>query len=424
MSPDPQTHLLPAPDADALAHSERLSAAIRTEIATSEGGAIAFSRFMELALYAPGLGYYSAGASKFGAEGDFVTAPELGPAFATCVADAVAPVLRELAAAAPPLGGASGSVFLELGGGTGAFAEVALQRLGELDALPDGYAILEPSAQLRQRQRERLQQRLPPDLFARVQWLDGPLGHDWNGVLFANEVLDALPTPRFAIEHGEVCEEYVVVDGDHASTSSVDGLRTTPGTGFARVTRPADAFLGGAVRHLERRLERAFDDGYRSEVLPQLPYWIQAVSGGLKRGAMLFVDYGYPRGEYYQPDRRDGTLRAFYRHRMHHDPLLYPGLQDLTASVDFTALAEAGVAAGFDFAGYCSQASFLLGNGLAGVLAQIEAIDDTAERLRRLNEVKRLTLPSEMGERFQVMGFEKDVEFGVAFDAGDLSFRL
>jgi SAM-dependent MidA family methyltransferase len=300
------------------------------------------------------------------------------------------------------------SVFLELGGGTGAFAEIALKRLQELDALPARYAILEPSAQLRQRQRERLQQRLSPALFERLEWLDGPLQHDWNGVLFANEVLDALPTPRFAIRNGEVCEEQVVIDGG----------------GFARVLRPADAFLGGAVRNLERRLERPFGEDYRSELLPQLPYWIQAVSGGLKRGAMLFVDYGYPRGEYYRPDRSDGTLRAFYRHRMHHDPLLYPGLQDLTASVDFTALAEAGVAAGFDFAGYCSQASFLLGNGLAGVLAQIERIDDTAERQRRNNEVKRLTLPSEMGERFQVMGFEKDVEFGVAFLAGDLSFRL
>ena len=409
MSPDPNTHALPVPDAEALAHSDRLAAAIRAEITTSEGGAIPFSRFMELVLYAPGLGYYSAGASKFGAEGDFVTAPELGSVFASCVADAVAPVLQELAAGDAALpGGASGSVFLELGGGTGAFAEVALQRLLELDALPGRYAILEPSAQLRHRQHERLQQRLPPALFARVEWLDGPLPYDWNGVLFANEVLDALPTPRFAIRDGEVCEEHVVVDGDR----------------FARVLRPADAFLGGAVRNLERRLERPFEEGYRSELLPQLPYWIQAVSGGLKRGAMLFVDYGYPRGEYYQPGRSDGTLRAFYRHRMHHDPLLYPGLQDLTASVDFTALAEAGVAAGFDFAGYCSQASFLLGNGLAGVLARIERIDDTAERQRRSNEVKRLTLPSEMGERFQVMGFEKDVEFGVAFLAGDLSFRL
>ncbi len=402
MSPEPNPHTLPAPAAEALAHSARLAAAIRAEIGASESGAIAFSRFMELALYAPGLGYYSAGASKFGAEGDFVTAPELGPVFATCVAAAVAPVLGELAAGELP------SVFFELGGGTGAFAEVALQRLGDLDALPDRYAILEPSAQLRQRQRERLQQRLSPPLYARVEWLDGPLPQDWNGVLFANEVLDALPTPRFAIQEGEVYEEHVVADGDR----------------FARVLRPADAFLGSAVRQLESRLQRPLDDGYRSELLPQLPYWIQAVSGGLQRGAMLFVDYGYPRDEYYQPGRRDGTLRAFYRHRMHHDPLLYPGLQDLTASVDFTALAEAGVAAGFDFAGYCSQASFLLGNGLPGVLAQIERLDDDIERQRRSNEVKRLTLPSEMGERFQVMGFAKGVGLDDAFAAGDLSFRL
>lgn len=395
---------LPLPDTEALAHSERLAAAIRAEIAGSEGAAIPFSRFMELALYAPGLGYYSAGASKFGAEGDFVTAPELGPIFAACVAESVAPVLQQLAADVS----SEPSVFLELGGGTGAFAEVALKRLLELDALPDRYAILEPSAQLRARQRERLQQRLTPPLFELVEWLDGPLPHDWTGVLFANEVIDALPTPRFAIQHGEVYEEHVVVEGER----------------FARVLRPADAFLANAVRHVERRLERPLDEGYRSELLPQLPYWIQAVSGGLKRGAMLFVDYGYPRGEYYQTGRSDGTLRAFYRHRMHDDPLLYPGLQDLTASVDFTALAEAGVAAGFDFAGYCSQASFLLGNGMAGVLARIERISDEAERQRRTNELKRLTLPSEMGERFQVMGFEKDVEFGVAFLAGDLSFRL
>jgi len=391
-------HSLPEPDADALAHSARLADLIRAEIAAS-GGAIPFSRFMELALYAPGLGYYSAGASKFGEAGDFVTAPELGPIFAACVADSLAPVLRQLG---------PGAVFFELGGGTGALAQVALKRLLELDALPDRYCILEPSAELRQRQRERLQERLPPPLFQLVEWLEGPLPHDWNGVLFANEVIDALPTLRFAIRAGEVYEEHVVAAGD----------------GFARELKPADPFLHNAVRHLERRLDRTFEDGYHSEVLPQLPYWIQAVSGGLQTGAMLFVDYGYPRGEYYLPERTDGTLRAYYRHRVHDEPLLWPGLQDLTASVDFTALAEAGVAAGFDFAGYCSQASFLLGNGLAGVLERIERINDTAERQRRSNEVRKLTLPSEMGERFQVMGFEKGVEFGAAFLAGDLSFRL
>ena len=389
---------LPPPDADALAHSERLGALIRQDIAANDG-AIPFSRFMELALYAPGLGYYSAGARKFGEGGDFVTAPELGPIFAACVAESVAPVLQQLGDSA---------LFLELGGGSGAFAEVVLKRLLELDALPDRYLILEPSADLRERQRERLQQQLTPMLFELVEWLNGPLPEEWNGVLFANEVIDALPTPRFAIRDGEVYEEYVTVEGD----------------GFARTLRPADAFLGNAVRNVERRLGREFADGYRSELLPQLPYWIQAVSGGMQRGAMLFVDYGHPRAEFYQPDRSDGTLRAYYRHRMHEEPLLWPGLQDITASVDFTALAEAGVAAGFDFAGYCSQASFLLGNGMAGVLERIERMHDATEQQRRRNEVKKLTLPSEMGERFQVMGFEKDVEFGVAFMAGDLSFRL
>lgn len=389
---------LPPPDTDALAHSAQLQALIHQQIAASDG-AIPLSRFMELALYAPGLGYYSAGATKFGESGDFITAPELGPVFATCVAEAVAPVIAQCGPQAR---------MLELGGGTGAFAEVALKTLHDLDALPSRYAILEPSAQLRQRQYERLQQQLTASLFERVEWLDAPFADGWDGVVFANEVIDALPTPRFAIGQGQVYEEHVVV-GD---------------AGLARESRPADAFLQSAVNHIQQRLELPLPEGYRSEVLPQLPYWIQAVAGGLQRGAMLFVDYGYPRGEYYLPERSDGTLRAYYRHRMHTDPLLWPGLQDITASVDFTALAEAGVTAGFELAGYCSQASFVLGNGLAGILEQVERTEDGAERQQRINEVKQLTLPSHMGERFQVMGFQKNAEFGAAFLAGDLSFRL
>ena len=389
---------LPPPAAEALAHSARLQALIHQQI-VDNGGAIPFSRFMELALYAPGLGYYSAGASKFGEEGDFITAPELGPIFAACIAESLAPVIKQCGPHAR---------VLELGGGTGAFAEVALKRLMELDALPDRYAILEPSAQLRERQRERLREALIAPLYDLVEWLDGPFDDDWDGVVFANEVIDALPTPRFALQDGQVHEEHVIASGE----------------GFARELRPGDAFLANAVRNVGLRLETPMSDGYRSEALPQLPYWIQAVAGGLQRGAMLFVDYGYPRSEFYHPDRSDGTLRAYYRHRMHADPLLWPGLQDITASVDFTALAEAGDAAGFDVAGYCSQASFLLCNGLPGVLERIEKIQDEALRQRRINEVKRLTLPSEMGERFQVMGFEKDVEFGAAFLTGDLSFRL
>jgi SAM-dependent MidA family methyltransferase len=356
---------------------------------------------MELCLYAPGLGYYSAGATKFGAAGDFVTAPELGPLFAACVADAVAPVLRELGPRAE---------FVELGGGSGAFAEVALKRLLALDALPARYAILEPSADLRERQRQRLAERLNPLLADLVEWLDAPPADEWNGVLFANEVIDALPTPRFTLRDGEVLEEHVALDGEGR---------------FLRVDRPADALLAAAVRHVESQLDAPFADGYRSELLPQLPYWLQAVIGRLRDGALLFVDYGHPRREYYQPQRRDGTVRAFRRHHVVDDLYAYPGLQDLTASVDFTALAEAGTGAGFDLAGYCTQASFLLGNGLPDRLAEAEAkARDEAARMRLRHEVKQLTLPTEMGERFQAMGFARGVDFGAAFLAGDLAWRL
>ena len=388
------------PDADALAHSEHLRKLLQEQIIAA-GGAIPFSRFMELALYAPGLGYYSAGSHKFGMGGDFVTAPELGPLFAATVADAIAPVLQQIGPDA---------VLLELGGGSGAFAEVALKRLLALDALPSRYALLEPSADLRERQRERLQKRLPPLLFELVEWLDGPIAHEWNGVLFANEVIDALPTPRFTLRDGEVFEEHVALDGEGR---------------FVRRDRPADALLSAAVRHVERGLDAPFADDYRSELLAQLPYWLQAVAGGLRSGAMLFLDYGHARGEFYQPQRSEGTLRAFRSHHVGDDPYAFPGLQDLTASVDFTALAEAGTGAGFDFAGYCSQASFLVGNGLMQRLAEAEerAKDETA-KLRLRQEAKQLTLPEAMGERFQAMGFSRDVEFGTAFLAGDLSHRL
>ncbi|WP_434031066.1 class I SAM-dependent methyltransferase [[Pseudomonas] boreopolis] len=390
---------LPPPGTDALEHSERLAAHLRAEIMAA-GGAIPFSRFMEVALYAPGLGYYSAGAHKFGEAGDFVTAPELGPLFAATVSGALAPVLQQLGPQ---------SRMLELGGGSGAFAEVTLKRLLELDALPERYAILEPSADLRERQRERLGKSLIPPVFDLVEWVDGPFADDWNGVLFANEVIDALPTPRFLIHEGEIHEETVALDGEGR---------------FVRGMQPADPLMVAAVRHVEAYLERPFENGYRSELLPQLPYWIQAVAGGLKSGAMLFVDYGYPRSEYYQPQRTDGTLRAFYRHRVHDDLYRWPGLQDLTASVDFTALAEAGTGAGFDLAGYCTQASFLLGNGLHKLLEVADTRTDEVGRVRLREQVKRLTLPSEMGERFQVMGFSRDVDLNAAFLMGDLTWRL
>ncbi|MES2312015.1 MAG: SAM-dependent methyltransferase [Pseudomonadota bacterium] len=369
---------LPEPSADERAHSDRLLQLLREQIASH--GPLPFSQYMERCLYAPGLGYYSAGKTKFGAAGDFVTAPELGELFARCVINAVQPVLAMLG---------NDADFLELGGGSGAFAEAALKALAAGGTLPRQYLILEPSADLRERQRERLRANLPAELNARVQWLDRPPEPDWRGVLFANEVIDALPATRFSLRDGEVFEEYVALDGEGR---------------LRRTDRPADALVAAAVRHVERDLGSEFADGYRSEILPQLPYWIQAVAGSLVAGLVLFIDYGYVRREFYLPERDDGTLMAHYRHHAHNDPLYLPGLNDLTASVDFTALAEAGNSAGFGVAAYLPQAQFLIGAGLQDIFESEQAkIADEHGRYRLAQEVKKLMLPDQMGERFQAM---------------------
>ncbi|WP_109123611.1 SAM-dependent methyltransferase [Dyella sp. C11] len=376
---------LPDPSAEERAHSDRLLARVREEIAAH--GPMPFAQYMERCLYAPGLGYYSAGKTKFGEAGDFITAPELGDLFARCVVNAVYPVIQMLGDAVD---------FLELGGGSGAFAEAALKAFAAQGAMPRRYYILEPSADLRERQRDRLAEALPSELFAHVLWLDRPPEQEWQGVLFANEVIDALPTTRFAMRAGEVYEEYVTLDGEGR---------------LMRVDRPADALVSGAVRHVERDLGEEFPEGYRSEILPQLPYWIQAVAGTLTAGMMLFADYGYVRREFYLPERNDGTLRAFYRHRAHSDPLYLPGLNDLTASVDFTALAEAGNGAGFGVAGYMPQAQFLIGSGLQDIFGvAYESAPDEAARYALAQQVKKLTLPDQMGERFQVMLFARGMD--------------
>ena len=375
---NPSFSRLPEPGADERAHSDHLLARLREHIAAH--GPMPFAEYMGRCLYEPGLGYYSAGATKFGAAGDFITAPELGDLFARCVAKVIGPVLELLGDEAD---------VLELGGGSGAFAESALLAFHANAQLPRRYLILEPSADLRERQRERLAAVLPPALFARVQWLDRPPEEAWRGALFANEVIDALPTTRFTLRAGEVYEEYVALDGEGR---------------LMRVDRPADALVSGAVRHLERDTESSFADGYRSEVLPQLPYWMQAIAGSLTAGVMLFIDYGYVRREYYQPGRSDGTLMAHYRHHAHADPLFLPGLNDLTASVDFTALAEAGNKAGFGVAAYLPQAQFLIAAGLQQAFEDAYAdAPDEAARYRLAQQVKKLTLPDQMGERFQAM---------------------
>lgn len=382
--------ILPDPPEELKQISRALGDRIRAEAETA--GFMPFSRFMERALYEPGLGYYSAGLHKFGAAGDFVTAPELGSLFAQCLAVQVAEV-----------GAALGEYdVLEPGAGSGRLAADLLCALAE-PAPPTRYLILERSADLRAEQRRTIAARAP-QAQERVIWLDEPPGRSWRGVVIANEVIDALAVERFRLRSGRV---------EQAGVGLEDGR-------FGWRFRPAPEPLEQAVRALGLEVT----EPYTSEIQPHLGDWLQAITGRLERGLALFMDYGYPRAEYYLPERRDGTLICHYRHRAHADPFFWPGLQDLTAFVDFTALAEAGAACGMDLAGYTSQALFLLGCGLDQILAQRRAASDDAG-LKLSAEAKQLTLPGMMGERFQAMALTRGVDLPLTgFRERDLSYRL
>ena len=387
---------LPGLSADELAHAGRVAAHLRQTIAAA-GGWIPFSRFMQQALYAPGLGYYSAGTRKFGAAGDFVTAPGLTPVFARCLATQVAGVLAQL----------GGGCVLEAGAGDGAMAADLLAALAARGAAPARYDILEVSADLRERQRATLAARVP-EMLERVRWIDAPPDEPWDGVLVANEVLDALPVERFVMRGGEVASLGVAVREGR----------------LAWCEGPASERLVEAVRHIERDTGAAWPEGYFSEVNLALGPWLGAIAAALARGVMLFVDYGLPRREYYSPERSEGTLLCHFRHRFHEDPFARPGLQDITAWVDFTAVAEAALAAGLDLAGYTTQAHFLLGSGIDGFLAEAAGLG-VVPRAQFSRQAMLLTLPGEMGERFKVIALAR--AYGArlrGFDLRDLRHTL
>jgi SAM-dependent MidA family methyltransferase len=377
---------LPEPSVEAQAHSEKLIARIVDEIAAN-GGCISFARYMELALYAPGLGYYSAGSRKFGAVGDFVTAPEISPLFSRCLARQAADVLREL----------GGGDVLEVGAGSGVMAAEVLAELAALDALPAHYDILELSAELRARQRETIAARVP-HLLERVRWLDA-LPDTFRGVVLANELLDALPVQCFEVTADGVMERCVAWSGERFVWT---------------LAAPEDARLIEIVRGLPV--------GYVSEVNLAAQAWVASIAAMLTAGVALLVDYGYPRHEYYYPERTRGTLMCHYRHRAHGDPFVYPGLQDITAHVDFTAIAEAAVDAGLHVAGYNTQGFFLLGCGLTELAPQTE---DERQQILVAQQIRTLTLPGEMGERFKVMALARNVDAPLrGFALQDLRSRL
>ena len=387
--------LLPTLSAVESAHSQALLKRIRREIDAHEGW-ISFARFMEMALYEPGLGYYSAGATKFGAAGDFVTAPEISSLFSRCVASQCAEVLAAL-----------GCVdLLELGAGSGVMAADMLNELEALGWLPRRYLILELSADLRQRQLATLAERAPRHL-ERVAWLE-QLPDSLTGLIVANEVVDAIPVERFRIRDAKV------------NALGVGWQQGRLGWSEVRARRE----LSVRVRAIERELSENFPQGYASEINLRLNPWIAGLAERLTAGVMLFIDYGLPRRQYYRPERRDGTLLCHFRHLFHDDPFANVGLQDIGAWVDFTALAEAGVNAGLKLAGFATQAHFLMGSGIERYLAAMTQAG-VAERVSIARQAMLLTLPAEMGERFKVMALVRDFDAPLTgFSIRDLAASL
>jgi SAM-dependent MidA family methyltransferase len=386
---------LPDPGPEAREHSARVLERIRAAIDAS-GGFLDFASYLELALYAPGLGYYSAGARKFGPDGDFITAPEAAPLFSRCLALQCAEVQQHLGR----------SALLEFGAGSGAMAAALLRELERQGSLPERYLILEVSGELRERQRRALQASVP-ELAGRVAWLDR-LPRDFTGTVLANEVLDAMPFERFAVRGGELRRLGV----------------TWRGSGLDWADRPATRALEAAVRRIELQRDEGFPEGYESELNLRLPSWFAAIGEAVASGVLLFIDYGLPQRELYAQQRRCGTMLCHYRHRAHGDPFFMPGLQDITAWVDFTAVAEAATTSGFELAGYTTQAHFLIANDIARLVAE-GGDAELPGRLALAREARLLTLPGEMGERFKVIGFTRGYDAPLrGFAARDFSHQL
>lgn len=384
MTIQPNSSRLPALDAAAQQHCEKLLAHIQQRI-QQQNGWISFAEYMQMALYTPHLGYYSGDANKFGRGGDFVTAPEISPLFAQALANQVAQVLDQV----------SGDV-LELGAGTGKLAAGLLLRLDELGQLPQHYYILEVSANLRQRQQEYLQSVLPADLFSRVQWLD-TLPETFAGVVVGNEVLDAIPVHVLEWRAGQWWERGVGFDQQ-----------------LVWQTRPLQDLSLSA--HIDTRL---LPEGYITEVCPAAQGLIASLANMLTRGLVLMPDYGFAASEYYHPQRIQGTLMCHYQHYAHDDPFIYPGLQDITAHVDFTAMAEAALAHGLDCAGYTNQAQFLINCGILQLLQQVPP-EESARYLPMVAAVQKLLSPAEMGELFKVLALSKGLTLPlVGFLQGD-----
>lgn len=375
---------------DAQKHSQQLIEFIQQNIRQA-GGWISFKDFMQMALYTPGLGYYTAGSQKFGGGGDFITAPEISPLFAKTLSHQVAQVIDAT----------HGSV-LELGAGTGKLAADILLSLAEQAHLPAEYLILEVSDHLRQVQCEHLQSKLPDILFKCVKWLTA-LPEHFTGIILGNEVLDAIPVHLIHMTASGLCERGLTV-GEH---------------GFAWQDKP---LTDPALLQMAAKYELPLH--YLTEFCPAAQGLIKSLASCLEQGAMLMIDYGFSAREYYHPQRNLGTLMCHYQQLAHPDPLQNIGLQDITAHVDFTGIAQAGVDQGLQLAGFCSQAQFLMNCGILDVMSQVSP-HEMAQYAPMAAAAQKLLSPAEMGDLFKVIGFTKNMEMPLmGFRTGDKSHTL
>ncbi len=381
---------LPTPLTDAKKHSQKLVSLIVNTIKEA-GGWIDFAQFMQLALYAPSLGYYSAGSQKFGTGGDFVTAPEISPLFAQTLSNQIAQILRET----------NGNI-LELGAGTGKLAADILLTLAQLDVLPTKYFIMEVSDHLRQVQLETLQKKLPQALMQRVEWLN-VLPTAFHGVVIGNEVLDAIPVHIAHVTQQGLCERGVVVERE----------------AFAWLDRPLTE-----QRLFDTVSQHNLTEGYITEFCPAASGLITSLADMLQHGIILMIDYGFSAREYYHPQRNQGTLMCHYQHYSHIEPLINVGLQDITAHVDFTSIAHAGVNNGVELSGFCGQAQFLMNCGILDVMSQVSP-HDMARYAPLAAAAQKLLSPAEMGDLFKVIAFSKNMETPlIGFVSGDKSHTL
>jgi SAM-dependent MidA family methyltransferase len=372
------TTSLPVPDSIAQQHSEQLLTLIKHKI-NQAGGKITFAAYMQLCLYAPGLGYYSAGSHKIGSGGDFTTAPEISPLFSRSLAHQLIDVLNQL----------DHGNILEFGAGSGKMAVDILRELKDKQSLPEHYYIIEASADLRQRQQKIIHDAIP-ELEDNVVWLD-KLPVSFNGVVLANEVCDAMPVHRLHFHNGVSYECYIINKDDQLQWCD-DALSR-----FDLINKAIEieSFIG--------------DMEYFTEINLAAEAWLASLADNLQQGAVFIIDYGYPQAVYYHPQRSSGTMMCYYQQQGHDNPLILAGLQDITAHVDFTSLAQVAIDNGLDVAGFQSQADFLLAAGITQ-LSSLNDDDDAFAMLQQATQIKRLTLPTEMGETFKVLTLTKNIE--------------